>query len=131
MHLADCAVLRLECWDRVATLAGLPFSRKLALLGATSQSRVLPRGLASLWILAWKFIIIEMTQVGLHGGEVDARTAWQQAVRRLVVRVHAKAHSFRTALQSAEGKGGTLPSPSTLNTLLEPLAEMSERGSLK
>ena len=130
VHLADCAVLRTECWDRVASLAGLPFSRKLALLGATSQSGVLPRGLASLWILAWKFVIIEMTQVGLHGGEVDARAAWRQAVRRLVVRVHAKVHCFRVSLISAEGKGGKLPAPSALNALLEPLAEVSTRGSL-
>ena len=84
-----------------------------------------------LWVILWKFVIIELTQVGLgEATTVDTERIWEQAVRRLVTRVNAAVFSFRQAMVSAEGKGHSPPSPSSLNVALEPLAEVDATGAL-
>ena len=60
----------------------------------------------------------------------DADDAWAQAVRRLIVRVHARLHAHWRARMDALGKGQRAPSPAALNLLLSPLAEVGEDGGL-
>ena len=50
---------------------------------------------------------------------------WEQAVRRLVVRMHARAHSYRKLMIDAEGRGQPPPPPAPLNKLLAGVAEVS------
>ena len=130
VHFAHCSVLR-PCWDRLLALCGEAHGAKVVLLGATESGRLLPRGLLMLWVILWKFVIIELTQVGLgEATTVDTERIWEQAVRRLVTRVNAAVFSFRQAMVSAEGKGHSPPSPSSLNVALEPLAEVDATGAL-
>ena len=117
-------------WVRLCKLAGLRASPKLVLLGAVSDREVMPKGLAALWLIFWKFVILAFTQTGTEGAAFNAEVAWLQAVRRFMVRVHASVHTYRVACVWAEGAGRQPPPASPLNLLLTPLARVSEQGEL-
>ena len=85
----------------------------------------------ALWLLCWKFAIIAFVQAGIHGTAVVADAVWEQAVRRLVVRMHARAHAYRRLIVDAEGRGQSPPPPRATNRLLAGVAEVnSEDGWL-
>ena len=129
VHLAGCPAL-VKYWVRLCKLAGLRASPKLVLLGAVSDREVMPKGLAALWLIFWKFVILAFTQTGIEGAAFNAEVAWLQAVRRFMVRVHASVHTYRVACVWAEGAGRQPPPASPLNLLLTPLARVSEQGEL-
>ena len=103
VHLADCPVLR-EVWKKLEDIANLKHAPRLVLLGLDGGDP-LPGGIMALWLLCWKFAIIAFVQAGIHGVAVDPSSVWEQAVRRLVVRMHARAHSYRKLMIDAEGRG--------------------------
>ena len=100
-HLPDCPSL-LPDWLRLLKLIDEPHSSKAVLLGVGTDDQALPLGWRALWLLVWKFTIISFTQIGLgEACRLDPSTVWEQALRRLVVRIHAKAHDFRLRLVRA------------------------------
>ena len=129
-HLPDCPSL-LPDWLRLLKLIDEPHSSKAVLLGVGTDDQALPLGWRALWLLVWKFTIISFTQIGLgEACRLDPSTVWEQALRRLVVRIHAKAHDFRLRLVRAHGRGFRAPSPASANRIMEPLASLDEQGAL-
>ena len=93
---------------------------------------MLPRGWLALWLLVllWKFIIISLTQIGIgESSQHNEGAAWEQAVRRMMVHMHAAVHEYRQSLIRARGRGHKSPSPANLNLRLEPLASVDETGA--
>ena len=128
-HLAECRTL-LPLWNDLAKLGGLKCTPRLVLLGIQGKE-VMPLGLAALWLIVWKFVIISFTQLGVEGTQLCVEDIWSQAVRRLVGRVHSALHTYRLSLTAAAGKGAPAPAPEALNKLLRPLGTVSQTGVLE
>ena len=129
-HLPDCPRM-LPCWNRLLSLVSEPHSSKAILLGVAGNGQALPLGWRALWLIVWKFIIISFTQIGVgEATDLNEEAMWELALRRLAVRVHAAAHSYRRRLCAAEAKGHKPPTPASTNKLLEPLASLNEQGDL-
>ena len=61
---------------------------------------------------------------------LNEEAIWELSLRRLAVRVHAAACSYRLRLGTAEARGHKPPTPDITNKLLEPVASLSEQGDL-
>ena len=121
----------LQCWKRLLSLVSEPHSSKAILLGVAGNGQALPLGWRALWLIVWKFIIISFTQIGVgEATDLNEEAVWELALRRLAVRVHAAAYSYRLRLGAAEAKGRKPPTPVSTNKLLEPLASLNEQGDL-
>ena len=121
----------LPCWNRLLSLVSEPHSSKAILLGVAGNGQALPLGWRALLLIVWKFIIISFTQIGVgEATDLNEEAMWELALRRLAVRVHAAAHSYRLRLGAAEAKGHKPPTPASTNKLLEPLASLNEQGDL-
>ena len=83
-HFAVCPVLR-PLWHKLAALAGVAPCPALALVGTLASGGIAPLGALTLWVLVWKFAIIQITQVSTEGRRFDADAVWKQALRRWLI----------------------------------------------
>ena len=140
VHLTVYHVLRRGIWLRLVELAkAAPDSYGLGrasvglsfvLLGTTVDGRLLPPGLLAFWIVLWKFVILRFTQVDLDNTAFQANEVWVQALRRLVVRVHAVAWKYKFKVLTAHAQDIPSPSPTSTNRMLAPIAEVDMNGAL-
>ena len=129
-HLPDCPSL-LPLWNKLLSLIDEPHSSIAILLGVGRNGHALPLGWRALWLIVWKFVIINFTQIGVgETATVNVESTWELALRRLAVRVHAVVHNYRSRLSAAEARGHKPPAPASTNKLLEPLASLNEQGAL-
>ena len=95
------------------------------------NERIPPGGLLALFLIMWKMIIIQFTRVDLEHSSFNPTQVWEMALRRLVVRVRARAHSIKLKALRIEARGDPPPEePRALNRRLMPLASVDGQGTL-
>ena len=139
LHLASCSVMHgtfitLTDLINASTSLATDTNIRLKLFGCVSNARgdthALPRGLFSLFLILWKFIILALVEVDTDGIPYSHDRIWRLTLDRFRERAEALAHSFELKLTHARGQGRQLPSPSNYNLALTPLARISDQGEL-
>ena len=83
----------------------------------------------ALFVMVWKFIIIALTDLGMHKTPFTPRTIWRSAVRRFVEKARACEWGAKIAIDRASGRG----EPHNIgakNKALTPLGGLDEEGIL-
>ena len=80
-------------------------------------------------IILWKFIILMITQVDVHGSSFDANRVWKLTCIRLTERLNAHRHLYRLRLRQAAMRGVPSPNPLKASRCLEPIATIDEEGN--
>ena len=95
------------------------------------QGRPPPGGVLALFMILWKMTIIAFTRVELENAKFIPKQVWELTLRRLIVRVNARAFGTRTKALRAEARDAPAPEPpGALNRRLYPLATVSGEGRL-
>jgi hypothetical protein len=108
IHLARCAQLR-PIWDALKELFELPplsqnDSDRFILLGLLPSRAPLARAYTDLWLITWKFVLINFTLVDLQKKRFDPKATWKCAVRRYLSK--ANALYFTLNLQTIQEESG-------------------------
>ena len=95
------------------------------------EGRIPPGGFLALFLIMWKMIIIAFTRVDMEHALFNPEQVWEMALRRIVVRVRARAHTIKLKALRLEARGDPPPDePRALNRRLMPLASVDEKGTL-
>ena len=100
---------------------------RFVLLGLASPP--LPSAISDLHLVLWKFILINLTQRDLLNKPFDPSIVWRGAVRRYVSKANSLTHKAKLLhfRQESRAQAHDLES---LETLIEPLAELDATGAL-
>ena len=130
--------LTVEVWKEIGVIGwgvaadGSPSPRTIAkvCLGVCG-GRTPPGGFVAIFLIMWKFIIIAFTRIDLDRGIFDSKSIWESTLRRLIVRVNARAHGVRLKAARLESRGdpATKP-PNALNKRLYPIASINHWGTI-
>ena len=94
------------------------------------ELHALPRGLFSLFLILWKFIIFGLVQHDKESIPYSKDRVWRATLDRFRERAEALAHLFKLKLSRAAGQAATEPSPAKFNAALYPLAQIDDEGGL-
>ena len=108
-HLGKCCEIR-KVFERFVSYASqhvpqLKLSEELVWFG-WGEGELLPPPLFALYVIVWKFVVIDFTCVDTEGREFDAEKIWKAALRRFMVRLQAYSESIRLWLVNREGLDG-------------------------
>ena len=108
-----------------------PLDEPLIMLGWMGSS-YLPPALSALRIIVWKFIVISLTRIELHGERWNSKAIWAQALHRTRTRLLAHSEGARRWAVARRAKGDTVPKGvlERWNRQVYPLAMYDEEGSL-
>ena len=138
LHLWRCPVFE-PIWTNLVDLVNelLPkiqgrnqaeFSPECVYLGVLTNKHALPRRLALLHMITWKFIIHDLYNGGQSEHYVmDASKTNKRALRRYITRIHATLRELQLRILRDTPKGRTVDIKGT-NTRLSPVARISEGG---
>ena len=140
-HLASCPVihqlfLTLHSLTLNTTSTNDTCSPYFKILGCTrtpndpDDLKPLPPGLYSLFLIVWKFTIINFTSIDINSDRFSADNIWISSLRRFMERVNAFKQSFYHRHLGALSKGATAPSAARLNSSLYPLAHLTDDAAL-
>ena len=138
LHLARCPVLfaHFHVFTQLCTqVLGTQYwhSPHLILLGcyqSQGATHALPKGLYALFLIMWKFIIIEFTLVDTQDIKFNSKSVWTRTLLRFLERCNALEYGYRITKSKAEGKGAHPPSTRRIDAALTPLAHLDENGHL-
>ena len=121
---------RTEGWGIRSDGSSSPLDMPRVCLGV-HEGRIPPGGFLALFLIMWKMIIIAFTRVDMEHALFNPEQVWEMALRRIVVRVRARAHTIKLKALRLEARGDPPPDePRALNRRLMPLASVDEKGTL-
>ena len=133
-HLPNCTHLA-PLWDRYIKLTNLTFTNdtdKLCtlLLGIRASGASLPPAHGDLFLILWKFIIINFTLAEIERKPFDCNSIWQSVIIRYLSK--ANTLSFRIGMKQmrADARGLKLDIRHE-NSLLHPLGTIDTSGVIK
>ena len=90
-----------------------------------------PGGFLAIFLIMWKMAIIEFTKVELENARFKPKQVWERTLRRLIVRVNARAFAVEqtAARLTARDDPSTKP-PNALNKRLYPIATVDHWGRI-
>ena len=112
-------------WVRFLSLLqpdGIP-GEQFYLFGLIDE-RVMPSAFRALFVLVWKFIIIALTELGMHKTPFKPHMIWRSAVRRFIEKARACEFGAKLAIDRAVGRGDT-PNIDSTSKALAPLVAVS------
>jgi hypothetical protein len=89
----------------------------------------MPPAFRALFVIVWKFIIIALTYLGMHGTPFTPHTIWRSAVRRFLEKARACEFGAKLAIDRASGRGEP-HNIGSKNKALTPLGGLDEEGIL-
>jgi hypothetical protein len=93
------------------------------------NERVMPPAFRALFVIVWKFIIIALTDLGMHGTPFTPHTIWRSAVRRFLEKARACEFGAKLAIDRASGRGEP-HNIGSRNKALTPLGGLDDKGIL-
>ena len=94
------------------------------------SGRILPGALFSLYVMVWKFTVIQMVRVDTERAKFKPGQIWSAALRRLDNKINAYAHAAKRKQVRAIGLGRNAPPRHAFNPALAPLAELDPEFDL-
>jgi hypothetical protein len=93
------------------------------------DSHPMPPVFRALFVIVWKFILIALTELGMHKTPFQPHLVWRNSLRRFITKARACAFGAKLAVAQAIGRGET-PDISSKRRALAPLADLAESGAL-
>jgi hypothetical protein len=130
LHLFARCIWTQRVWARFISLLqpDTPPDDQFYLFGLINE-KVMPPVFRALFVMVWKFIIIALTDLGMHKTPFAPHTIWRSAVRRFVEKARACEWGAKLAIDRASGRG----EPHNIgakNKALSPLGGLDEEGIL-
>ena len=108
-----------------------PLDEPLIMLGWMG-SAFLPSALSALHIILWKFVILTLARMDIHGEKWDSKAIWNQTLYRTKVRFLAHAEGARRWALARWAKGEMVPDGvvARWNKQVGPIAYYDAQGCL-
>ena len=100
------------------------------MVGMLEPGKVLSGSLFSLFVMIWKFAVIQMVKVDTERAKYSPGQIWSSALKRLDSKIEAYARVARSKYVRANGLGRYPPPTTAFNPTLAPLAELDEAFGL-
>ena len=130
-HLVSCSKI-LPLWTRFRKLANLTFSNEsdeliTLLLGVRESGASLPSAHSDLFIILWKFIIINFTLAELERKPFDCESIWKSTILRYLSKSNTLTYRVQSKQLTADARGRKLDTRHE-NSLLHPLGSIDDKG---
>ena len=132
-HLITCTKIS-PLWDRYTKLTNLKFTNETdklitLLLGVRENGAALPSAHSDLFLILWKFIIINFTLAELDKKPFDCESIWESAIIRYLSKANTLTYRIGLKKITADARQKKLDVRHE-NALLHPLGTIDETGRI-